>query len=214
MTGIQNKKIRKSKSSSAWLQRQMKDPYVLRAAKEGYRSRATYKLVELNEKFRFLRDGQAVVDLGSAPGGWSQFIGREYPRSRVIAMDLLEMDPLPNVIFYRGDFTSDEALEWLNNQVGPNSIDVVLSDMAPNTTGHQRTDHIRQMVLLEYAFDFAKSVLKNGGTFVAKSFTGGTTVELLAEIRKNFTSIKHVKPASSRKESVEMFIVATGFKGA
>ena len=127
-------------------------------------------------------------------------------------MDLLEIDPIENVEFYQGDFTTDEALDWLNEKCGDKKIDVVVSDMAPNTVGHKKTDHLRQMVLLEYAWDFTKSVLKPGGTFVAKSFTGGATNELLREIRKSFNSVHHIKPPSSRKASVEMFIVALGYK--
>jgi 23S rRNA (uridine2552-2'-O)-methyltransferase len=210
---ILNKKIAAKKSSVAWLQRQAHDPYVERAKKEGYRARAAYKLIELNEKFHFLKNGQVVVDLGAAPGSWSQYIAREFPKSRVIAMDLLPIKPIPGVEFYEGDFTTDEALSWLENQINQNKVDAVLSDMAPNTTGHQKTDHLRQMTLLEYAWDFARQTLKPGGTFVAKSFTGGTTNELLADIKKHFDKVAHIKPASSRKDSVEMFIIGLGFKG-
>jgi 23S rRNA (uridine2552-2'-O)-methyltransferase len=244
MIKILNKKIAAKKSSAAWLQRELSDPYVARAKREGYRARAVYKLIEINEKFKFLKNGQVVVDLGAAPGGWSQFVSREFPKSRVIAMDLLEIKPIPNVEFYQGDFTEQEALDWLckksaecrvqsavnkNNNVGEadsktancklqtansknNIIDVVLSDMAPNTTGHQKTDHLRQMTLLEYAWDFALETLKPGGAFVAKSFTGGTTDVLLKEIRLHFDKVVHIKPPSSRKDSVEMFIVGLGFK--
>ncbi|MBN1281661.1 MAG: RlmE family RNA methyltransferase [Alphaproteobacteria bacterium] len=217
---ITNKKIAAKKSSVAWLQRQASDPYVARANKDGYRARAAYKLIEINEKFNFLRNGQVVVDLGAAPGSWSQYIAREFPRSKIFAMDLLEIKPIPNVEFYQGDFTTDEALKWLEeklniqeqNAAEYGNTDVVVSDMAPNTTGHQKTDHLRQMVLLEYAWDFAKRALKPGGTFVAKSFTGGTTNELLKEIKQHFESVHHIKPPASRKDSVEMFIVALGYK--
>lgn len=215
---IENKKIAKSKSSSAWLQRQARDPFVERAKKEGWRARAVYKLIEINEKFKFLRDGQVVVDLGAAPGSWSQWLGLNFPKSKIIAMDLLEIASLPNVEFYQGDFTTDEALAWLEEQAktfaakNNGRVDVVLSDMAPNTTGHQRTDHLRQMVLLEYAFDFAKNTLRPGGTFVAKSFTGGATPDLIKEMRKIFDKVYHIKPESSRKDSVEMFVVGLGFK--
>ena len=215
---ILNKKIAAKKSSAAWIQRQAADPYVARAQKEGYRARAAYKLIEMNEKYRFLRDGQVVVDLGAAPGSWSQYIAREFPKSKIFAMDLLEIKPIPNVEFYQGDFTTDAALDWLNDKLGlsddtSGTADVVVSDMAPNTVGHKKTDHIRQMVLLEYALDFALRALKPGGTFVAKSFTGGTTNELLKQIKENFTYVHHIKPPSSRKDSVEMFIVALGFRG-
>ncbi len=216
---ILNKKIAAKKSSVAWLQRQAADPYVARAQKEGYRARAAYKLIEMNEKFHFLKNGQVVVDLGAAPGSWTQYVMREFPRSRVFAMDLLEIKPIPGVEFYQGDFTTDAALDWLVEKLNlpadgaeNGTVDVVLSDMAPNTVGHKKTDHIRQMVLLEYAFDFALRALKPGGTFVAKSFTGGTTAELLKQIKEKFESVHHIKPPSSRKDSVEMFIIGLGFK--
>ena len=217
---ILNKKIAAHKSSAAWIQRQAADPYVARAHRDGYRARAAYKLIEMDERFHFLKNGQTVVDLGAAPGSWSQYIARKYPKSRVFAMDLLEIQPIPNVVFYQGDFTSDDALAWLNGQLGlnPNEIgngtaDVVVSDMAPNTVGHKKTDHLRQMVLLEYAFDFALHALKPGGVFVAKSFTGGTTGELIKEMKAHFDSVQMIKPPASRKDSVEMFIVAMGFRG-
>ena len=217
---ITNKKIAGKKSSVAWLQRQATDPYVARARKDGYRARAVYKLVEMNEKFKFLRNGQVVVDLGAAPGSWSQYIARESPTSKIFARDLLEISPIVGVETYQGDFTSDEALRWLEeklglapDEVGAGTADVIVSDMAPNTVGHKKTDHIRQMVLLEYAFDFALRALKQGGTFVCKSFTGGTTNDLLKQIKERFDKVYHIKPPSSRKDSVEMFIVAMGFKG-
>ncbi|MCL1892464.1 MAG: RlmE family RNA methyltransferase [Alphaproteobacteria bacterium] len=209
---ITNKKIASRKSSAAWLQRQAHDPYVALAQKEGWRARAVYKLTEINEKFKFLHNGQTVVDLGAAPGSWSQYIAKTFPKSRVIAMDLLPIKPIPGVEFFEGDFTADEALEWLNEKIAGGQVDLVLSDMAPNTTGHQKTDHLRQMTLLEYAWDFAKQTLKPGGAFVAKSFTGGTTDELLRDIKKSFEKVAHIKPPSSRKDSVEMFIVGLGFK--
>jgi len=217
---ILNKKIAAKKSSVAWLTRQASDPYVVRAHRDGYRARAAYKLIEMNERYHFLKNGQVVVDLGAAPGSWSQYIAREYPRSKIFAMDLLEIKPIPNVTFYQGDFTSDDALNWLNEQLGLDSdeigygtADVVVSDMAPNTVGHKKTDHLRQMVLLEYALDFALHALKPGGVFVAKSFTGGTTGDLLKQIKQHFDTVHHIKPPASRKDSVEMFIVAIGFHG-
>ena len=214
---ITNKKITKHKSSVAWLQRQASDPYVARAHADGYRARAAYKLIEINERYKFLKNGQTVVDLGAAPGSWSQFIARTFPKTKIFAMDLLEITPINNVEFYQGDFTSDDALRWLEEKLNMKNnndgvVDVVVSDMAPNTVGHQKTDHLRQMVLLEYAFDFACRALKTGGTFVAKSFTGGTTNELLKQIKQKFESVHHIKPESSRKDSVEMFIVALGYK--
>lgn len=217
---ILNKKIAAKKSSAAWIQRQAADPYVARAHKDGYRARAAYKLIEINERFKFLKNGQVVVDLGAAPGSWTQYVMRDFPKSKVFAMDLLEIKPIPGVEFYQGDFTTDEALDWLVEKLGlpedeatNGTVDVVLSDMAPNTVGHKKTDHLRQMVLLEYAFDFAKRALKPGGTFVAKSFTGGTTGDLLKQIKEKFESVHHIKPPASRKDSVEMFIVALGHKG-
>lgn len=215
---ILNKKIAAKKSSAAWIQRQAADPYVARAHRDGYRARAAYKLIEINEKFKFLKNHQVVVDLGAAPGSWSQYVVRQFPQSRVFAMDLLEIVPINGVEFYQGDFTTDAALQWLNEKLGlkpdnAGTVDVVLSDMAPNTVGHKKTDHLRQMTLLEYAFDFATHALKQGGVFVAKSFTGGTTNELLAQIRARFDSVHHIKPPASRKDSVEMFIVALGFRG-
>jgi len=217
---IQNKKIAAHKSSVAWLQRQAADPYVARAHRDGYRARAVYKLIEMNERFHFLKNGQVVVDLGAAPGSWSQYVAREYPRSKIFAMDLLEISPIPNVTFYQGDFTTDAALHWLESQLklesdetGNGTADVVLSDMAPNTVGHKKTDHLRQMVLLEYAFDFALRALKPGGAMVVKSFTGGTTGDLIKQIKLHFDTVHHIKPPASRKDSVEMFIVAMGFHG-
>ena len=158
-----------------------------------------------------------MVDLGAAPGSWSQFIARTFPKTKIFAMDLLEITPINGVDFYQGDFTTDAALDWLTKKLKLDEntngvVDVVVSDMAPNTVGHQKTDHLRQMVLLEYAFDFACRALKPGGAFVAKSFTGGTTNELLKQIKEKFESVHHIKPNASRKDSVEMFIVALGYK--
>lgn len=217
---ILNKKIAAHKSSVAWIQRQASDPYVAKAQKEGYRARAAFKIIEMDEKYHFFRNGQVVVDLGAAPGSWSQYVARKYPKSKIFAMDLLEIKPINNVEFYQGDFTTDAALQWLeeklnlsHEEAGAGTADVVMSDMAPNTVGHKKTDHIRQMVLLEYALDFALRALKVGGTFIAKSFTGGTTNDLLKQIKEHFETVHHIKPPASRKDSVEMFIVAVGFKG-
>lgn len=217
---ILNKKIAAHKSSVAWIQRQANDPYVAKAQKEGYRARAAFKIIEMDEKYHFFHNGQVVVDLGAAPGSWSQYVARKYPKSKIFAMDLLEIKPINNVEFYQGDFTTDAALQWLeeklslsHEEAGAGTADVVMSDMAPNTVGHKKTDHIRQMVLLEYALDFALRALKVGGTFIAKSFTGGTTNDLLKQIKEHFETVHHIKPPASRKDSVEMFIVAEGFKG-
>lgn len=215
---ILNKKIAAHKSSAAWIQRQAHDPYVARAQKEGYRARAAYKIIEMNEKYHFFKNGQVVVDLGAAPGSWSQYVAREFPKTKIFAMDLLEIKPINGVEFYQGDFTGDDALRWLNEKLNLSensggTVDVVMSDMAPNTVGHKKTDHIRQMVLLEYALDFALHALKKDGTFIAKSFTGGATNDLVKQIREHFADVHYIKPPSSRKDSVEMFIVATGFRG-
>lgn len=215
---ILNKKIAAHKSSAAWIQRQAHDPYVARAQKDGYRARAAYKIIEMNEKYHFLKNGQVVVDLGAAPGSWSQYVAREFPKTKIFAMDLLEIKPINGVEFYQGDFTGDDALRWLNEKLNLSedsggTVDVVMSDMAPNTVGHKKTDHLRQMVLLEYALDFALHALKKDGTFVAKSFTGGATNDLVKQIKEHFADVHYIKPPSSRKDSVEMFIVATGFKG-
>lgn len=215
---ILNKKIASHKSSAAWIQRQAADPYVERAHRDGYRARAAYKIIEMNEKYHFLKNGQVVVDLGAAPGSWSQYVAREFPKSKIFAMDLLEIKPIVGVEFYQGDFTSDAALHWLYEKLDlsdekSGTVDVVMSDMAPNTVGHKKTDHLRQMVLLEYALDFALHALKIGGTFVAKSFTGGATNDLVKQIKEHFTDVHYIKPPSSRKDSVEMFVVAIGFRG-
>ena len=217
---ILNKKIAAHKSSAAWIQRQAADPYVARAQKDGFRARAAYKIIEMNEKYHFFKNGQVVVDLGAAPGSWSQYVAREFPKSKIFAMDLLEIKPINGVETYQGDFTQDAALRWLeeklnlpHDEMGAGTADVVMSDMAPNTVGHKKTDHLRQMVLLEYALDFALHALKVGGTFVAKSFTGGTTNDLVKQIKEHFSNVHYIKPPSSRKDSVEMFIVATGFRG-
>ena len=215
---ILNKKIASHKSSAAWIQRQASDPYVARAQKEGYRARAAYKIIEMDEKYHFFKNGQVVVDLGAAPGSWSQYVARKFPNTKIFAMDLLEIKPINGVEFYQGDFTSDEALNWLLEKLNlvdasEGTVDIVMSDMAPNTVGHKKTDHIRQMVLLEYALDFALRALKKGGTFIAKSFTGGATNDLVKQIKEHFEDVHYIKPPSSRKDSVEMFIVATGFRG-
>ena len=211
-----NKKISAKKSSAAWVRRQLSDPYVERAHRDGWRSRAVYKLSEIDEKFHIFRGGQVIADLGAAPGSWSEWLRKNFPKSRIIAIDLLPIKPIDGVEFYHGDFTSDAALEWIEKTIrgasphdGGARLDVVLSDMAPNTTGHQKTDHIRQTALLEHAFEFARKNLKPGGSFVAKSFAGGASAELVSEIKKHFRTVRHVKPDASRKDSVEMFIVAT-----
>jgi 23S rRNA (uridine2552-2'-O)-methyltransferase len=198
--------------STAWLQRQLNDPYVKKAKAEGYRSRAAYKLIELDEKFRFLRGSKAVVDLGIAPGGWSQVVRRKCPQAVVVGIDFLPVDPLDGVTILHMDFTDEDADAKLREALG-GEADLVLSDMAANTVGHPQTDHLRTMGLVELGLDFAKDVLKPGGAYVAKVLAGGTDHQLLAELKKHFTTVKHAKPPASRKDSSEWYVVAQGFKG-
>jgi 23S rRNA (uridine2552-2'-O)-methyltransferase len=198
--------------STRWLERQLNDPYVKRAKAEGYRSRAAYKLIELNERFDFLRGAERILDLGMAPGGWSQVARRQLPNSTVVGIDLLPVDPLDGVTILQMDFMADDAPERLIQELG-GAPDIVLSDMAANTVGHPQTDALRTMGLVEAATDFAISVLRPGGTFVAKVFAGGADSALVALLKRNFTTVKHAKPPASRKGSVEWFVVAQGFKG-
>jgi len=198
-------------ASTRWLQRQLNDPYVTRAEKEGYRGRAAFKIMELNEKLDFLRKGQVIVDLGSAPGGWSQVAADK--GAKVVAIDLLEMDLLPGVDFVQMDFMDDNAPDKLKAMLGGQKADVVMSDIAPNTTGHKNTDHLRIMAVVEAAYHFATEVLKPDGLFIAKVFQGGTQNTLLATMKKDFTTIKHIKPPASRKDSSEQYLIASGFKG-
>jgi 23S rRNA (uridine2552-2'-O)-methyltransferase len=202
-------------SSKRWLERQLNDPYVARAKREGYRSRAAFKLAELDDKHRFLRPGARVLDLGAAPGGWSQVaaerVGAADKRGRVVAADLLDMGALPGVDFVRLDFLDAHAPEALKAALG-GPADVVLSDMAANATGHRQTDHLRIMALVEAAAAFAREVLKPGGTFLAKVLQGGTQSALLAELKRDFASVRHVKPAASRTDSAELYVLATGFR--
>ncbi|WP_036260582.1 RlmE family RNA methyltransferase [Methylocapsa aurea] len=208
---------KRSLSSTLWLARQLNDPYVARAKREGLRSRAAYKLIEIDERWHFLKPGQRVVDLGAAPGGWSQVaaraVGAEAGRGRVLGIDLLEMEPLPGVEFKVMDFLEAEAprqlMEWLGGKA-----DVVLSDMAANATGHKKTDHLRIIGLVELAADFACEVLAEGGSFLAKVIQGGTEHELLARLKREFAVVRHVKPQASRADSAELYVLATGFRGA
>jgi 23S rRNA (uridine2552-2'-O)-methyltransferase len=209
-TKVKTAKGRKN-SSTRWLQRQLNDPYVFRAEKDGYRGRAAYKILEMDEKLKILRKGITIVDLGSAPGGWSQVAAAK--GARVIAMDLLEMDPIPGVDFVQMDFMDDAAPEKLIEMLGGDNPDVVMSDIAPNTTGHKQTDHLRIMAVVEAAAYFAEEVLKPNGTFIAKVFQGGTQNTLLAELKKSFRSVRHIKPPASRSDSSEQYLVATGFRG-
>ena len=203
-------------SSKLWLERQLNDPYVQQAKRDGLRSRAAYKIIEIDVKYRFLKPGISLVDLGAAPGGWSQIaakrIGSAEGRGQVIAIDLLEMPNIPGVTFAQMNFLDDGAPAKLFEMMG-GKADVVLSDMAANTTGHRKTDQLRIVGLVEDAAAFAADVLKPGGTFVAKVFQSGADATLMTQLKRDFTAVKHVKPASSRKDSSERYVVATGFRG-
>jgi len=200
-------------SSRLWLERQINDPYVLRAKRDGYRSRAAYKLAEIDDKFHFLKAGGRVVDLGAAPGGWSQVAARRVgERGRVVAIDILDMRAIAGVDFLQLDFLDDTAPERLKTMLGGDAH-VVLSDMAANATGHRKTDHLRIMALAEAAAAFAGEVLAPGGTFVVKVLQGGTEATLLTELKRNFNTVKHIKPAASRADSAELYLLATGFRG-
>lgn len=202
---------RRKLSSTLWLERQLNDPYVAKAQKEGWRSRAAYKLIEIDEKLHLLKPGQFVVDLGAAPGGWSQVAVKK--GCKVIALDLLEMDEIPEVAFFQMDFMDDDAPQTLLDAMGGAGADIVMSDMAHNTTGHKGTDHIRIMALVEAAYEFAVEVLKPGGVFLAKVFQGGTENDLLNRMKKDFKTVKHIKPPASRKDSAETYVIAQGFRG-
>ena len=203
-------------SSKLWLERQLNDPYVARAKREGYRSRAAFKLAEIDDKARFLKKGARVIDLGAAPGGWSQVAAKRVhapQQGRVVAIDLLAMDPLPGVDFIQLDFLDPTAPAKLKAMLG-GGADVVLSDMAANATGHRKTDHIKIVALVEAASEFAREVLEPGGTFLAKVLQGGAEGELLALLKRDFKSVKHIKPPASRSDSAELYLLATGFRGA
>jgi 23S rRNA (uridine2552-2'-O)-methyltransferase len=222
MANPRQKKVRvrggknRSVSSRQWLQRQLNDPYVARAKREGMRSRAAYKLMEIDDKARFLRKGARVVDLGAAPGGWSQIAAQRVgatEQGRVIAIDILAMEPVPGVDFIALDFLDRTAPDKLKDMIG-GPADVVLSDMAANATGHARTDHLKIMALVEAAAEFAREVLAPGGTFLAKVLQGGTEAALLASLKRDYKTVKHVKPPASRTDSAELYLLATGFRGA
>ncbi len=203
----------RSNASARWLARQLNDPYVKRAKAEGWRSRAAFKLLELDAKFHLLKPGQRVVDLGAAPGGWTQVALKAVgERGRVVALDLLEMDPIPGATLLRGDFTEETAEHAVLEALG-GQADLVLSDMAPNTTGHGSTDHLRITALAELALDFAERTLAPGGAFCAKLFAGGAEREMLARMKAGFAKVAHAKPPASRKDSSELYVVALGFRG-
>ncbi len=199
-------------SSNRWLSRQLNDPYVKQAKAEGYRSRAAYKLIELDEKFNLLKGAQRVVDLGIAPGGWSQVVRKVAPRAAIVGIDLLPTEPIEGVTIFQMDFMADEAPEALESALD-GAPDLVLSDMAANTVGHKQTDHLRTMGLVETAADFAIQTLAPGGAFVAKVFAGGTDPDLLTLLKQKFATVKHAKPPASRKGSSEWYVIAQGFKG-
>ncbi len=199
--------------STRWLERQLNDPYVKRAKAEGYRSRAAYKLTELDERFGFLKGVQRVIDLGVAPGGWSQVVRQKAPGATVVGIDLLPTEPLEGVTLLQMDFMDDAAPERLREALG-GSADLLLSDMAANTVGHPQTDHLRTMALVEAALHFAPEVLRPGGAFVAKVLAGGADSQLVAELKRLFATVKHAKPPASRKGSSEWYVVAQGFKGS
>ncbi|TAN76944.1 MAG: RlmE family RNA methyltransferase [Magnetospirillum sp.] len=208
---------RRKLSSTIWLQRQLNDPYVHEAKRQGYRSRAAFKLIQLDERFHLLKPGLRVVDLGAAPGGWTQVavqkIGSGGKKGgRVVGMDILEWDPVPGATTLQGDFLAEDAPDRLKEALG-GPADVVLSDMAAPTTGHPSTDHLRIIGLVEVALHFALEILTPGGTFVAKVFQGGTEKTLLDLLKKNFTSVRHAKPPASRQGSAETYVVAMGFRG-
>lgn len=204
-------------SSTLWLERQLNDPYVARAKREGWRSRAAFKLIEMDERYHLLKPGMRVVDLGAAPGGWSQVAAKkvksEEGKGRVVGIDLLETEPIPGVEFTVMDFNDADAPERLKAMLG-GPADAVISDMAANATGHRQTDHLRIVALAEMAAEFALEVLAPGGFFVAKVLQGGTENELLARLKRDFATVRHVKPESSRKDSAELYVLATGFRGA
>lgn len=201
------------KSSVRWVNRQINDPFVIEAQKRGYRSRASFKILEINEKFKLFKKGYKVLDLGSAPGGWSQVIVDIVGDNNVLAVDILEMEEIGGVKFIQQDFLSNDAEQIILEQMNGQKYNCVISDMAANTTGDRQTDHLRTTTLIESAFDFAIKVLKIDGSFVGKVFQGGTEKELFEKMKKYFSNVKHFKPESSRKDSVEMYVIAMGFKG-
>ena len=204
-------------SSQRWLERQLNDPYVARSKREGYRSRAAYKLIEIDDRFGLLKPGRRVIDLGAAPGGWSQVaaarVGSTAEDPRVVAIDYLDVDPIPGVVVLKKDFLDHDAPELIRGALGGKKAEIVLSDMAAPTTGHRATDHLRIVALCEAAADFARDALSPGGAFLAKVFRGGTESKLLADLKRDFAKVQHVKPPASRPDSPELYLLATGFRG-
>ena len=214
--GGPRKRVRTAKgrriSSTRWLERQLNDPYVRRAKAEGYRSRAAYKLIELDERFAFLKGVRKVIDLGIAPGGWTQVVRLKAPQAAIVGIDLLPTDPIDGATILEMDFMDDAAPDRLREALG-GPADLILSDMAANTVGHQQTDHLRTMALVEAGLEFAREVLRPGGAYVAKVLAGGADNQLVAELKRSFSTVKHAKPPASRKDSSEWYVVAQGFKG-
>ena len=204
-------------SQKRWLERQLNDPYVARAKREGMRSRAAYKLIEIDDKYRLLKPGARVVDLGAAPGGWSEIAARRVDaaegKGKVVAIDILEMAPIAGVTFRQMDFLDPGAPAALHEMLG-GGADVVLSDMAANATGHKKTDQLKIMALVEAGVEFAREVLRPGGAFLTKVLQGGTEPKLLAELKRDYATVRHVKPQASRADSSELYLLATGFRGA
>ena len=200
-----------------WLERQLNDPYVQEARRKGYRARSAFKLLEIDDRYRLLKPGMSVVDIGAAPGSWSQVaaerVGATDGRGKVVAIDMHGMDPIPGVTILHKDFLDDDAPALLKHAIGDGEVDVVLSDMAAHASGHRQTDHLRIMALCEAALDFARDVLKPGGHFLCKVLRGGTERQLLADMKRDFGTVRHVKPKSSRDDSAELFVLATGFRG-
>jgi len=202
----------RTESSRRWLERQLNDPYVQAAKEQGFRGRAAFKLIELDEKFHLLKPGGRVVDLGAAPGGWTQVALKKVgERGHVVAFDILPMDPIPGAVILQGDFQEEDAPARVEEALDGRA-DLVMSDMAPNTTGHAATDHLRIMALAELALDFALHVLRPGGAFVAKVFQGGSEKQFLGVLKRHFATVRHAKPPASRKDSAELYVVATGFR--
>ena len=200
------------KSSQKWILRQINDPFIERAKLEGWRSRAAFKIIEIDQKFKIFKKNKFVVDLGAAPGGWSQYAVQKVGNGNVIALDLLELDPIAGVKFLCCDFLSDDAPMKIMNELGGKKCDILISDMAANTTGERGTDHLRIVILLEEALGLAEKILSSGGCFVGKIFQGGSSDEILKKLRTNFSTVKYFKPQSSRKDSSETYLIALGFK--
>lgn len=207
---------KRTTSQQRWLERQLNDPYVARAKRDGWRSRAAFKLIEIDDKVRLLKPGQRIVDLGAAPGGWLQVaakrIGLEKGQGKIVGIDLLDIDPVPGVAFIQGDFTAEDAPDRLKELLG-GEADVVLSDMAANAMGHKQTDHLKIVYLAELAIDFARQVLAPGGHFLCKVLQGGTEGQLLADLKRDFATVKHIKPQASRADSSELYVLAMGYRG-